>query len=320
MKNKNEVGRWFQKLGAMVLALAVTASLWLGYVAARPDLLTDSIAATMRYKVQLLQDTAGTPRIIFVGGSSSPYGTDCAAVEDALGMPAIDIGATAYLGLPFYFKTLEKYAAPGDVIVLAPEHMMLAGDCVDYSLVWQAAGTDRAVWQCVPISYYPNLFRTSRQYLKQKNAAIAAGRTDVAAYAAGFGPRGDVIETRETQLASGWNTEDPVSLSQDAFDAEKIAEINRFAAHMKEKGVQVYFAYAPLDALCIETDEAAVDAYAKSLEKNLEVPVILSQQQAILPGTLFYDSNNHLTTEGAALNTENLIAGLRAQGVGSKKP
>lgn len=307
--------RWFGKLLCLLLALALTVSGWLGFVLAQPDHMGGSIAATMRTKVRLLQDTqSGGPRILFAGGSSSPYGTVCRTAADATGYTALDVGATAYLGLDYYLALLGRYARAGDVIVLAPEHMMLEGPCVDYSLVWQAAGNDAEVWRTVPLSYLPGLFAASDDALRLRRET--ADKPD-SGCRPDFGPLGDVTAPRETLLESGWNTQDPVYLDAGRFDPAMIEKINAFAARMEKRGARVYFAFAPLDEKAIQSSPAEVDAYAAAVTAALDIPVILTERQAILPARYFYDSNNHLTSEGAALNTQNLIDGLRAQGIGA---
>lgn len=303
--------RFAAKLLCMLLALALTLALWVAAILALPDRMQGTIAATMHTKADLLQDTAGQPRIIFAGGSSSPYGTVCRMVEEELGCTAINVGATAYLGLEFYLQLLEQHACEGDVIVLAPERTMLAENGTDYTLVWQAAGNDPDVWAAVPLSYLPGLFCASDDYYRLRRGASDA-QADVT-YHPDFGPLGDVTLQRETLLASGWDTQDPVRLEAGGWSMDKVRRINRFAAKMQARGVSVFFAFAPLDAACIQTDEAQIAAYADGLTAALEIPVIVTQQQAILPAEYFYDSNNHLTSAGAAVNTRNLIDGLRAR-------
>ena len=202
--------RFAAKLLCMLLALALTLALWVAAILALPDRMQGTIAATMHTKADLLQDTAGQPRIIFAGGSSSPYGTVCRMVEEELGCTAINVGATAYLGLEFYLQLLEQHACEGDVIVLAPERTMLAENGTDYTLVWQAAGNDPDVWAAVPLSYLPGLFCASDDYYRLRRGASDA-QADVT-YHPDFGPLGDVTLQRETLLASGWDTQDPVRL------------------------------------------------------------------------------------------------------------
>ena len=55
---------------------------------------------------------------------------------------------------------------------------------------------------------------------------------------------------------------------------------------------------------------AALDAY---LRHGLEIPVISPLAQSLLPGRYFYGTDNHLSTNGVVLRTEQVIADLHAQ-------
>ena len=72
----------------------------------------------------------------------------------------------------------------------------------------------------------------------------------------------------------------------------------------------VLFSHAPLNALCVTSDAAENEAYAREVRQELGLPVLVDYPDAIMDGVLFYDSNNHLNTEGAALYTQKLIEGL----------
>ena len=65
----------------------------------------------------------------------------------------------------------------------------------------------------------------------------------------------------------------------------------------------------PTLAVTSSAEETA--AFGRAVTEALEIPVILDLPTALLPGAYFYDSNNHLTSAGAQINTQNLIDGLR---------
>ena len=301
------MARYIKKMLALAVAVALPFAIWIGVLLAIPDHRGGSIAATIRYKTDLLQSTEG-PRVIFAGGSSSPYGTVCAEVAQQLDCNAICVGATAYLGLPFYLRMLEVYAEEGDVIVLAPEYSLLTGESTDYSLVWEGAGQDPDVWRCLPVSYLPGMFSSSVSYLKLKLEALPYGAGD---YNEAFGPLGDVALYRESMLENGYVLGDPIDFSPERLYTENIERINRFAEKMERRKITVLFAFAPADRLAVVSDEEETADFAQRVEELLEIPVILPLSKAMMEGEYFYNSNNHLTTEGAQINTQNLIDGIR---------
>ena len=70
-----------------------------------PDMFRGSLMGSVARKQEILQQTQG-PRILLVGGSSVPYSIECETLSQEAGIPCISLGATAYLGLEYYFSLL----------------------------------------------------------------------------------------------------------------------------------------------------------------------------------------------------------------------
>ena len=309
--------RYIIKITAFALALILPFALMLGIILATPDKPNDSLPYTLHYKLDLLQDTQA-PRVIIAGGSASEYGINCRQITQATGQPAICIGVTVYIGLEIYLGMLEKYARPGDTVILMLENSILRENSVDYSLLWAAIGSDLDAWAVVPPAEWPNLVRTAWRYCKErveKNGGLFAGGWRPAVYDGYhsdiFGPWGDVIEDRpESLLASGYNTQDPIELGPDTPDSKKLKKICSFIKKMEKKGVRVFFAHAPLDRLCVTSDRTQNNRYAAAVEQKLDIPVLMPIDEAIMPPEYFYNSNNHLTSPGAEIYTAALTGRL----------
>lgn len=103
-----------------------------------------------------------------------------------------------------------------------------------------------------------------------------------------------------------------VSLSADVLDQDNLRAIRTFADKMEQRGVTVLFSHAPLNALCVTSSTEENAGYAQAVREQLELPVLVDYPDAVMDADLFYDSNNHLNTEGTALYTQKLIDGLAA--------
>ena len=79
---------------------------------------------------------------------------------------------------------------------------------------------------------------------------------------------------------------------------------------MADRGVQVLFSHAPLNALCVTSTAADNAAYADAVRQGLDLPVLVDYPFALMDAGYFYDSNNHLHNEGAALYTDALLDSL----------
>lgn len=304
--------RYLCKCVVMAAAVLLPFVLWFGYVLYLPDYTQNNIAATIRYKTDLIRQTEGE-RIILVGGSSSPYGTNCAMAAEQLDRNVINVGATAYLGLDFYLNYIETYARTGDVVVLAPEFVLMTSEGVDYSLMWVGAATDLEVWRAIPTGYYAGMFSSIMDYYKIKMVTKGenTARPDPTGHNSDFGPLGDVTAYRELILEKGYNAQDLYRITPEAVWDNKVESINKTAARLKSKGITLLYAFPPVDELAIISTPQQVQAYERKITDGLQIPVILPMSLSIMEGKYFYDSNNHLNTAGAEIYTQHLIDGIR---------
>lgn len=299
--------KYLLKILVLFISVCASVGIFIGYIFTIPDGLNENIAATLRYKIPLIQNTE-TPRIILVGGSSSPYGVNCSKIAEETGKNCICIGATAYLGKEIYFNILEDNTVPGDIVVLGFENNLLREKSVDYNLIWQGAGNHKNVWKYVPLSYYPGLFTTTINYFQIRKMYSVYGQGDT--YNKEFGPLGDVTLERETLLEFGYLRQDMRRLDIYNISNKELDKINKFSQKMEERGVKVYFAYAPLDELCVTSSPQDIEEYNNYIRNYLTIPVVVPIDDALMAGEYFYNTNNHLTSEGADIYSDYLIKGL----------
>ena len=308
------VKRFFVKFTAYLLALCLPFAAFIAYVQTRPAMFEGSMMGASHIKLDKLCATEGA-RVIIVGGSSAPYSVVCADVQAALGMPCVNMGCTAYLGLAYYLAQLRGNLHEGDIVILAPEYVMYENGYSN-SIVWMAAENHANVLKKLPAEYLPGMMRGFWAYAKQKLTLLrtdgAPTRTAAQAYAdAGFGEWGDITKPRVNILEHKYNTQDCRTVSADTLAPAVARDIRRFAAYARAQGASVYLTYAPFDALALQGGTAGVDALQARLQAECpDVPWLGRLADGVLDADYFYDTNNHLNSAGAALRTQRLIADL----------
>lgn len=70
-----------------------------------------------------LLKNAQSPKIVFVGGSSSSFGLDSRRIAEAFHMPVVNMGIHYNMGLRYMMQDILPYIGENDVIVLAPEYI-----------------------------------------------------------------------------------------------------------------------------------------------------------------------------------------------------
>lgn len=310
--------RFFVRLICFFLALLVIPVGYFAAVQSLPAMFRGSLMGSVYVKQQLVQDTPGE-RILVVGGSSVPYSIQCEQVAEAVEMPCIALGATAYLGLEYYLALIDDELHPGDIVILAPEFAMLQ-NAVSYSTTWMAVENSPSLLAALPVSYWPGMvssyYTYSRQkldLLRQKGAPTTTAQEQYTAF--GFGPWGDIVTERESMLENGYDKNNILTLDDSSLSDEVVKAVRRFAKKAQKAGATVVLTWAPFDTLAYTGTAQQLEEFQTQLESRTGLPYVGCLTECMLPAELFYDSNNHLTTEGAELRTRMLLDDLAESGI-----
>lgn len=71
-------------------------------------------------KIELL-DSVSSPRLIFIGGSNVCFGIDSKRISTSIGLPVIDMGLHASIGLKLQLDMVLQKATSNDVLIIMPE-------------------------------------------------------------------------------------------------------------------------------------------------------------------------------------------------------
>ena len=305
--------RFFLRLVCFFLALAAIPLGYYAYVQSFPAMYRGSLMGSMSVRLNILRATEGA-RILVVGGSSVPYSIECETVAEATGTPCIAMGATAYLGMEYYLALLDGELHEGDLVILAPEFAMLQ-NAVSYSTTWMAVENSPELLRKLPLSYWPGMIQTFYGYSRDKlglyRSAGAPGETPEEEFAGfGFGPWGDVVRERSTLLESGYDRNNLLTIDESSLSENVVRAINAFCRRAEKAGATVLMTWAPFDELAFRGTKEDLAELEARIRGSVDAPYIGTLADCMLPGELFYDSNNHLTSEGARLRTQTLLDDL----------
>ncbi len=74
-------------------------------------------------KHHLLENIA-PPRMLLCGGSNLAFGIDSKSIQDKIGLPVINMGLNAGLGLNFIMEEIKSAAKPTDIVILSIEYFL----------------------------------------------------------------------------------------------------------------------------------------------------------------------------------------------------
>ena len=300
--------------GSMVHVISLTAAIIaLTFLGIKPD--PDHYFAGSRLHIKLLENTP-SPRIILVGGSNVSFGIDAELMQRTLGIPVINDGLHAGLGLA-PLRELEEYIRKGDVIIISLEYNFFAyQDVMDGDTAflsdWIEYSPRRIQYLSNPWREAPGIYATmlQRKVNRKVNTYLFGGSlAEVRSVFVGtkYDLNGDFIghlqevSTNRRKIPA---TPYPVSGLQDQI----FVFLQNFNQIAHEKGAEVYFeAPASRQSNCKATGEALMADFFKTFSGRSSIPILTRLEEVCMPDKYFFDTEYHLNAQGRELRTKRLM-------------
>ena len=273
---------------------------------------------------------ADTQKIVLFSGSSARFGYDSAAIDAALPSYAVvNMGVFAYTNALPQLELIRQQMRPGDLLLLSPEfdaakRQFCTTNAFDDDFFCMLEANYDAL-ACLDLRQYSGVFSALSSYLQTRAGMVArsyaVSPSDLdedgnAVDTPSYNDYGDYILYRPDAADDTPIYGLPVDFTVAAFPYETyIAPANAAWGRFTADGVHVYLTYSPRNSQAVSADSTpeAVAALDEYFRENLDVTILTPLQDALLPGHLFYGTDNHLSTNGVSMRTAQVIAALTAQ-------
>lgn len=296
--------------------------------AATAPVYSGSYYATFADKYDRLLSLSKTRKLVLFSGSSARFGYDSAALDQALPSYAVvNMGVFAYTNALPQLELIRSQLQEGDLLLLSPEfdaakRQFCTTNAFDDDFFCMVE-ENYDLLALLDLRQYSGVFSALGSYL-QTRAGMAA--RSYAISPAELDEDGNPVDTPSYNAYGDYilyrpdANEDtpiyglPVDYTVDAFpQAYYIDPANAEIARFTADGVRVYLTYSPRNSQAVSeasTPEAiaALDAYFR---ENLNAAILTPLQDSLLPGRYFYGTDNHLSTNGVALRTAQVITALK---------
>ena len=295
----------------VVLITAVIANLI--FWAIRPD--PDHYFAGSRLHLDLLQKVP-SPRIILVGGSNVSFGIDAELMQKSLGIPVINDGLHAGLGIA-PLRELKDYLRRGDIVIISLEYNMFTdsdvmnGDPVFLS-DWIEYSPERIKYLANPWKETPGIYAImlQRKVNRKLNTYLFGGSLDEVRdvfVGTKYDSNGDFIghlDQSPTNQRKILATPYPIyGLRKEIF-----VFLNQFDQIAHERGARVLFAApASRQSNCKATGMTQIENFFKAFADQSSIPILTSPEDICLPNKYFFDTEYHLNAQGREIRTQRLI-------------
>lgn len=259
-----------------------------------------------------------SPKMIFVGGSSSLHGVDSSVVEKAIEVPVFNTGLYGGLGLQFMLDSVRAVIKPNDLVIVAPEYQLMhSKEKIDYS-AWCFM-----LYEDVPDGFkyfsiknyikslrgfphyaYTKLFFGTAFHLKQRNLAVEARRDEIDKHA-------DLV----VDFAKPFSNPDNLLKQISEMDVSDISYginlLNEFNTYVNNRGGKVVFIFPPIPDIFYQKNQKIIESINGQLRSRLEIPIIGNPVEHTYPIDWFSDTVYHLNAEGRLARTEKIIEDLK---------
>lgn len=311
MRDKKMLIKFIAYILAVVLVTSIPFVAVYVYAINQPLTYKESYYAALPVKYDRINQVKGE-KIVVIGGSSVAFGIDSKLIEEELGMPCVNFGLYAALGLKPMLDLSIDAIDKGDIVIIAPElSSQMYSDYIGYDFLLQACeGREDMAFE-LGLSYAAGLMSKFPTYIEEAKKLRDLGGLEVnGVYASSsFDEYGDIVYKREYNIMDGMYSSDNIpeinkSLVSDNF----INMVNEFAKKAEAKGAKVYFGFCPINQLSVaDISETDKEEFLSELEEKLDFDIIASLEDHIIDEGYFYDSNFHTNDAGTVLNTVLLI-------------
>lgn len=252
------------------------------------------------------------PKLILVGNSNLAFGVDSQRIQEALGMPVVNMGLHGGLGNAFLENMGKLDISEGDIVVVCHSDYDDDGTIPDPALAWITVEMHPEFWKLIPAKAIPGMLKAYPSYLYSSAVRFLTGspknvpETGTSYSRAGFNAFGDVCVRGEDSFVF---TEGSVVVPQ--VGEETAARLNELNRYILSRGATMVVAGYPIGSGEFTPAEAEFDAFEAQLREALDCPVISRFADYFIPYSCFYDTVFHLNDEGVKLRTGQLIADLQ---------
>ncbi len=309
LNKRNSYISSFKKNIIFVLKLFLGIALLAGYISYIMPQYSRGYEAALIDKVDRLE-SIHEPKIVLLGHSNLAFGIDSKLIEDAMGMPVVNMGLHGGNGNAFHEEMAKFNVVPGDIYVICHSNYEDNDKIENAMTSWAALEDNYHLWKLIRPRDITTMVRYFPVYLKGCLDTYSAGNgnkeTGTIYSRSAFNEYGDIKETREENEVS---FDDGVVVPNvNSTCANRINELDKY---LRDRGATLLIAGYPIGNGQRTPDVNEYIDFQRKLVEKMDCPVISNYADYMLDYSYFYNTELHLTNSGTEVRTKQLIADLK---------
>ncbi len=299
----------FKKDSIFIIKLAVAVALLIGYFYHVLPQYGQGYNASLIDKVNRLE-SIDEPKIVLLGHSNLTFGINSELIEEAMGMPVVNMGLHGGNGNAFHEEMAKYNITPGDIYVLCHSDYNDDNSIRETMTAWSSIENHLNLWKILRINDIKTMLGSFPIYLRKSLNLYSSGtgnQNPGGVYArSAFNEYGDVAVLREE---SQYTFEEEVGVPE--IGDISIERINSLNKYLTERGATLVVASYPIGNGRLTVDASEFIRFQEQLEEKLNCPVISNYVDYMLDYKYFFDTELHLITKGAEIRTMQLVSDLK---------
>lgn len=251
------------------------------------------------------------PKIVLVGNSNLAFGIDSRMIEEAFGLPVVNMGMHGGLGNPFNEQAALQNVCEGDIVILSYSNFDDGDVIKNQQLAWITIENHFELWSYVRPGDWKDMIKAYPTYLKDCLELWSQGIGNMDSgdlYSRlQFNEYGDNIYDRPGLLPDT----DFSQVHIPEIGDETIERINGLNAELEKQGATLLMTAYPTPVTEYTPPVEEYEAFSDRIDALLDCPLISRYEDYMMEKELFYNTHLHLNNQGVKVRTELLIEDLQ---------
>ena len=251
-------------------------------------------------------------KIVLVGNSNWAFGVDSQKLEEAMGMPVVNMGMHGGIGNPFNEQAAVQNIYEGDIVIISYSNFADGDIIKNPELAWITIENHPALWKYIRLKDWPSMIKAYPTYLKDCldlwSQGIGNMDSGTEYSRLQFNEYGDNIYDRPALVISD---EELAEAHIPEIGDETIDRLNKLNQTLQEKGATLLVTPYPTPVTSYTPPVEEYVAFSDQIEERLDFPLIGRYEDYRMDKNLFYNTYLHLNNEGKQLRTPMLIDDLQ---------
>ena len=259
------------------------------------------------------------PKIILVGHSNLSFGIDSKMLEEAIGMPVVNLGLHGGLGNAFHEEIARQNINKGDIVIVCHSSYSDADMIDDTSLAWITVDNNSELFKIIRPKDYVSMMKAYLDYIK--NAFFLwmfhLGNIDAGGcYSrSAFNEYGDVVckpEYAQMDVEEFFSNTASNNIVVPQINDACVNRLNEYNKYITNKGATLLIAGYPIAyGKYASFGKEDFIEFKRELQDRLDCEIISDYTDYFYPYEYFYNTILHLNKEGTEIRTQQLISDIK---------